>query len=314
MSKTTFLKIPMRVYHANIASNFHVAGLPAMTAVDGFTHNLERKLNQYLPDLEAQVDAWMYVVDGIEYQEGIQRYTCATNTKSEKGKLNAPMEDNKLATIDQTILIQVTSNARVVELRTLLEEGRMNAVFNRLMFAGGSTGVRISANSLVNKNRKVEFYETVEQAFERHSRGSMVIEDKTHILNELGSGEERLSRLIGLISRKKNKEVNSDKKETEKQELSDSVEVEEYLGNLVPVAIGYQRLGEASLKEGARNPECKHFYAEPVIGMARTRTVASMLANLNSKEDTCYPFWQNAKLNPENELADELYCVHRLTE
>lgn len=275
-----FIKIPMTIYSANINGNSHVSGIPSMTSVDGFVHNLERKIKEI--DGDFYVNSWAYVIEDVEYREGTKRYSGARNNNAEKGTINTPMEDEKLAHINQIVIVKVTSSLSLPEFKEFRENGVLDSVLMNMNFGGGTTRFRMPKGHV-----GVFFYEDLEKCLKSVMPSSLLIEDRTHIINERKhENESSLDAMIRILN------VKTD---------------EEYLGYLIPVAIGYYQISDLKIRKNTRKSNMKHMYAEPVIGMARARTVASALLNLESEDFN--PMWVNAKLSNEQLISEKYYIL-----
>ena len=272
-----FLKIPMIVYNANVNGNAHVSGIPSMTSIDGVVHNIERKLRQF--DEDFYVEKWSYIVEKMEYRSGTKRFIpCRTK---EKGSVNAAMDDEKLAHIEQTIIIEVNSSQSISEWKNKRDEGILNHIFAGIVFNGGTTRIRTS-----NGNVRLSFRSSLLETLKSLPPSALLIEDKTHLITILKKeGENNLSAIIRILN----------------------TELDDYQGYLIPVAIGYYAISSLEERKDQRMKGRKHIYAEPVIGMARARTVASSILNIDS--DDFKPSWYNAKFDENQNISEKYYII-----
>lgn len=287
MSNTLYLKIDMNVYDAKVESNAHVSGLPSMNSVDGFAHLLERNISQDFDD-EFIVNSFSYIISEINYTKGRKKHVVYEKSRSSKAGKNAPIFDNKNANISQSIILEINANKSKSEMSIYFNNLKnRNKIFNRMFFSGGN--IRILG---------INIYDTIESTFKSiKDKSSLLIEDKTFLLDDQSVRlcEETKSEIfLRLISRKmsySNGLFNGDTS---------------YYGNIVPVAIGYLKITESVFRKNTRDNKLKHFYAEPVIGIARTTSIFSVLKNFNVPEQY---FWKNSKLNTDNTHHKDLYIV-----
>jgi CRISPR type I-F-associated protein Csy2 len=287
-----YLKLSMTVYDANVVSNFHITGLPSLTSVDGFSHAIERNLNASY-DEELFADGFSYIIEDINYQKGKKKYSIATfEQKKDIGK-NSPIFDHRIAKIKQTIIIKIHSKKTLSSFNSMILSDLKNKIFNKLFFSGG--------NIFFNH---IECFSKIDEAIKSiKNRSSLLIEDSTFLLDndELKlENEKKFDMFLRLIS-KKTKISNN---------IFPNNNKEVYLGNIIPIAIGYYKLTNSEKKLNSRDNKCDHFYAESVMGLARTRSLYSVLKNINDDNYNDI-MWINSKLNEKNNFNNNLYIVSK---
>jgi hypothetical protein len=277
-----FMKVPMVVYNANVNGNAHTAGIPSMTSIDGFAHNIERKLKAV--DKELFVESWNYIIEKLEYRMGTKKYSLSGFKKIKSGAINSPMEDEKLAHIEQVVILKIHTNLSEAEIKQKTDNGELNSIFNNIAFSGGTTRIRRRKS-----NFNISFFSDLKSALRTVNPNAILIEDKTELIKELKmEGENNLATLIRI--------TNS--------------ENDEYHGYLIPVAIGYHAISEKIVRLNQRAKDNKHIYAEPVTGVARARTVASSLIHLHDEDFK--PSWSNVMLDEDNKNSNNYYIVKGL--
>ncbi|WP_229624006.1 type I-F CRISPR-associated protein Csy2 [Vibrio parahaemolyticus] len=81
----------------------------------------------------------------------------------------------------------------------------------------------------------------------------------------------------------------------------------EYHGYLFALNIGYCGIGELKKRRGTRINEM-HTYAEPVLGVARARTIGSVIFALKEGESV-NSFWVNNSLFSNEDISNNMYVV-----
>ncbi len=81
----------------------------------------------------------------------------------------------------------------------------------------------------------------------------------------------------------------------------------EYHGYLFALNIGYCGIGELKKRRGTRINEM-HTYAEPVLGVARARTIGSVIFALKEGESV-NSFWVNNSLFSNEDISNNMYIV-----
>lgn len=274
-----FIHIPMRVYDANVLSNAHVSGLPAMTALGGFTHMLERAIKNAVtdPDELESVSAMQVIhkVDYVNYTNRDVRYEKIETTKARNG-MSATITDRRMAHIFQSVILKIEGSEDVFdEIHDWVSEGSLQALVLRSRFAGGS--LTLQKDSVTAHHTELDALAEIPFGYD-----SFAIEDVSYRINENSvDGEDKLDTLLRLISRVRFG-----------VELEDEDENKEYMGYLVPIAKGFVPVEDQAVDRGARNGHL-HLYAEPVIGIARLRSLRSLIFHVNNEtEDKVACFWR----------------------
>lgn len=289
MSNTYYMIIPMRVYDVNVDSSFHTYGLPSFSGVDGFCHALTRNIHQYL-DNTYMHESFSYIINNIEYSLSKKRYAASELTK--KNTIVTSMSDDKLAMLDQTIIIKFTSDKPI---STFYEDDAMTPAFETLRFMSGHTDIQPPCEG--NKRYAVQIIDASSDGFVNAlnlcKRNSFIIEDANDLLeSEMAEGESRWDKYLSLISRPT--QDGTEKNQQIKPE-----------GFYIPIHVGYSLLEDPKKRTLTRCPKTEHSYAEPVLGVARCRTVASAKIN----PDKGKFMWANSALN-ENSYKENLFIVY----
>ena len=282
-----YLTLPIRVYDVNVDASFHTHGLPSLSGVDGFCHALMRNINKHC-DESYQHAGFSYVLNSIEYKLSKKRHVACEF--SDRGKTIASMTDDKLATIDQTLIVMFYSDKDKTH---FYSEDRLNRSLAPLSFLGG----HFTANT-PNSNEGSEpvrlFDGTNEgfiQALRTCRRNSFIVEDVEHLLEcESVSGNDRWEKFTTLMTRDKTPHEPTRNKPQ---------------GHYVAAHAGYALLESPKIRKNTRDPDTFHSYAETVISPVRCRTVSSALIDIKGGKY----LWSNSALNA-NDYKDNLYIVY----
>ena len=291
----------MRAYDVRIDSSAYTAGLPSLSGIYGFTHAIERNIKELIDD-EFFVTGFSYLVHNINYSEGTKRFSQSKRKIKNSNDLAAPMEDLKLAIIDQTIIIEVESKLTASD---FYNSDKLNDVFSKLRFMGGHFNIQMPHSNQI-KGGCLEVLDATDGGFsdalKACNQNGYIVEDATYLVE---NASNQLQYTLDLI-----KQPKLDKS------TGKPFSIVRPQGYFVPIHIGYVGLDKPSLKHHTRDNNDKHIYAEPVIGVARCRTIRSAIINLTKSNDLqedptdCRFIWQNSALNPEDFETKNLYIVY----
>ncbi|MCP1674102.1 CRISPR type I-F-associated protein Csy2 [Natronocella acetinitrilica] len=270
------LVLPMQVYGANVIGNGFVAGLPGMSAVYGFAHALEREIRDLLDEqgrntARAEVMSVTLAIEELERDAGHARHVVYTAQAAGAATKGAPIVDERTARIRQTLILEIECNDEGRDaLDRLLIGGELAALLGNLRYAGGTLTVR---------PRRIRIEASLAEALARVPASAFLLEDRSELLAKQQPGDrDRLDTLLRLISRPRRKPA-----ATEGEHEQASAADQDYLGLLLPLAVGFVLLEHPRHRRGVRGGY-PHAYAEPVIGLARARTAASVRAALSDPE------------------------------
>ncbi|MFS1426765.1 type I-F CRISPR-associated protein Csy2 [Vibrio splendidus] len=210
MSLVKLIKVPMRVLDADVVTGYMAGGIPAVTAVDGMCHLIQRRFNERVDPL-LEVSGWSYIIENISYHEGKYGYVGYEKDRKGKDKVISPsMRDDKKAKIDCSIILRVESELTVSQLSEKLASGELNYIFNRLRLAGGD--VRVKGLRKDKWQNKLSFYddsiESIVSCLRASGMNSMLIEDQTYLIDQFESNRiHRLDRLVDLVSKQSEKTI-----------------------------------------------------------------------------------------------------------
>lgn len=289
MSNAYYMIIPMRVYDVNIDSSFHTYGLPSLSGVDGFCHALTRNMHQYF-DESYMHEAFSYIINNIEYAASKKRYSASEF--GDKGKVTPSMSDDKLALLNQTIIIKFNSDKPI---SAFYENDALTRTFETLRFMSGHTDIQTPCQG--NKRYAVQIIDAKSDGFlsalKLCKRSSFIIEDANEFLeSDLLEGQSRWDKYLSLISRPAHDDIGGLKHSRPE-------------GLYIPVHVGYSLLEVPKKRALTRCPNTEHSFAETVLGVARCRTIAS--AKINYEKGKF--MWTNSALH-ENKYKENLFIVY----
>jgi len=243
----------LRVTDANALANPYLVGIPSLSALGGWSHNFERRLNRLLKDNVAVIgSAWF-----------ISHYKLLTNKelpepsrlvyKKKISDIKRPgIIDNHLCdmTIDLVIKIAITphSDTPLAQQLPLIQAAMPSR------FAGGT----LQAPLIAQEVNWAQIYNTPTELFKP----------------------------LAILPRNGCWIYPTSEKATSLEQLTDVMALNP---RLRPAALGYIALENPTERAGAR--ESKHCYAEPVIGLVNCVTpIETRLAGVDKFMDNA--FWQ----------------------
>lgn len=135
------------------------------------------------------------------------------------------------------------------------------------------------------------------------SESEKITKKAKDVLSELINKLERAKRTFSILGFCVNDETFT---QLYRNEYLEPVE-REYHGYLFALNIGYCGIGELQKRRGTRINEL-HTYAEPVLGVARARTIGSVIFAIKEGESV-NSFWVNNSLLSNEEISNNMYVV-----
>jgi len=263
-----FINIDFYVDGLHASANPHVVGLPALTGIDGFVHTLERQFGFCTSSWS--IAYRRFDMDGAHLR--IANYEVGSNN-SKSPSTPSTILDKRTASLEGVLIIEVND-----------DDGNIGKLVDSLI--DGIEGFRFCGGTFMLGNESITAWETVTDSLKAVGKCSrkphFFMEDMTHILNQAPEGLSKLDWLMDLIARPKNYDP-------ENPQLAYECES---LGYLTPVVKGYQLLETPRERQNTRF-DLPHAYAESVIGLARMRSLPSVLAFVNQYQETPVIFWVN---------------------
>ncbi len=211
---SVIIKIPFLANDVDIVSGYFIGGLPSLTAIEGFSHATERKFQKFI-DSDCQVNAWSFVLDNIEYNKGRTIFAAHEKSRKRKDMINTPASMDMKARVVGHIILDLDTEHTESDFITMRRDGLLNPIFSSARLAGGDMWISLDAdNSRVvnffNYDSDDEFTEAMTDCLSTINPHSMIIEDKTFLINQNTSAEKsNLDVYFDLISRKPKKQRES---------------------------------------------------------------------------------------------------------
>lgn len=265
-----FINIDLTAYGVHVSSNIHVIGLPSMTGLDGFVHNLERHFGFV-------TRSWSFAYRQCDMTDGHLRIAnCEVGSNNSRSPSTpSTILDKRTATVAGFLIIEIEDEPQSTlnEMLIQMEDG-----IESLRFCGGTL--------MVMPNSGIKVWGDIHQALgsirRLNRRPHFFMEDQEALLNDVPDGLGKLDWLMDLIARPK-----------QYDKAVDQVAYEgDYKGFLTPVIKGYALLENPRERAPVRC-DYAHAYAEPVLSVVRMRTLLSVIAELNAEQQTPPVFWLN---------------------
>lgn len=249
------------VNEASVHAGFYSSGLPAMTAVHGLVHALERKTRPLLPQGDGLFEepgvlkVLRFCVGYSDFAEsagGPRRVNYQHGTTPGKA---APNAYDPLADFTAHLLLEVETSLSAEALKALLESHEMRGLVTGLRFAGGT----ISSGPL-----SALVTDSAVTALKAMPSATFVLEDAHPLMTaKMSEGKDAVQALAELLSRAR---------------VTDPELEVPYEPRYVPVAVGFLPLTALAPTQGLR-ADYPHCFVEPVVGAARIRLAASAAKN-----------------------------------
>ena len=338
-----YIRIPVIAHNVNVMSSAHVTGFPAMTALDGMLHALERQLqaNGY----QWYFLNWAVVVDQCMPTAGHRRFVSAD--RENRKRVEASTVDEHLADIKLTLVVEAITDgsSTVAHVNSQLQSPEFQVIFDRLRLSGGRTQIHAKPSNTISERFCVRAFSSAQDAFKTLNRQAFLVEDHTSRLPQyqalIGKAFEdhcaqisddsegamavdisevyqpptdSLQTLMQLISIPKGRL--SDQEQSQVQAIKSFRPG----GFYVPLAVGFRQLGETRPDPQSRDPSVEFAYAEPVLGVGRLRKLGSVLFAIandaeHNDETLMRVFWHNPRLDTESPTTnnDPFFVVKSLS-
>lgn len=262
---TTYLVFPrIEAQNFNANAGAYVAGVPQPTAICGLVHAFCLAWQRNRPgELGHPFASALYAVSQFSGLQGQSRNPKSMHSQKSTigGSPSAPMTDRPRASMEFSLVLELNlAQEAASDDATMLHA--LTQTLESLRLCGGSLWVRAGAR----------LYDTKAKALSAVPSDAFVLSDETHVLRGWLSQQPDLSvaqALADLCARPK--------------------AADEYKPRYVPLVAGLHKLTEFAPLSGARNGYA-HAYAEPVIGLGRFRSIASVRrAYRLAQEAQCEP-------------------------
>ena len=277
MSKIKIIHLPhIRVHNANALSSPFTVGFPAMTAWLGFTHALQRKLNQQgLSDLELPSVAVVSHQCDLQTYQGPGDYVHSiigtANPLDKDGSRSAFIEEARCH-LDISLVIEYQAgqeSEKTMEQAEFIDQLTTN--LTRMKIAGGDI-----VGFAKPKIRVVDNYDDAKrnEFLRQLMPGYALIERRELMIEAMEQGQDAMDALLGYLT------VNHS---CERAESGDVVwhSQRKVPGWIVPIATGFQGISELGNAKNQRDPDTPHRFAESVVTLGEFK----MVHNIKSLDD-----------------------------
>lgn len=278
----------LKILNANALANAYIAGLPALTGFVGYSHVIERFLRQQLSPL-IKLKGIAPIIHEMQLGDSHPKYVSYKQDMDSHKQASTIDERTVYLGCDLLFRLQIDSTPVREQLAEWIHCETFAAFLSSLALCGGKVVWLSNHMELIPQDR---LYNQLQQMPSQ----SFFIEDSTELLNRDHFLEysDNLDILLDLIKRRRSIKDNA----TQSNDQPKTFKKSPYF--YIPVAIGYHGLEDTPKQRiGARSR--KHIYAEPVIGLARARTVASVR---KQREQLPPIFWHYT-----TDLNQRLYLV-----
>jgi CRISPR-associated protein Csy2 len=259
MSTKDLLIIPhLKVHNANALSSPFTIGFPAMTAWLGFTHALQRKLNQIgFGELEFKSVAVVSHHFDLQTYKGAGDFVSSIvgtgNPLDKDGSRSAFIEEARCH-LEVTVVIEWEGNDEEVDDNPEFIE-KITHLLNSMKFAGGDI--------LSFSQPELEFIDDNEQKSmqvltRKLMPGYLLIERRELMVESMEEGKDALDALLDFLT------VNHQCEQYDEDAVN-WTSLRKASGWIMPIAIGFQGISELGQAKNQRDPDTLHCFAESVV-------------------------------------------------
>lgn len=276
MSKVVLLLPKMIVQNANALSSPYTIGFPAMTAWLGFTHALQRKLNEkgfnkFIVSKTAVIshDANLQVHKGDG--DFVNSIVGTANPLDKDGSRSAFIEEARIHLKISLVLECEGINK--------LEEEIFFQVLNKLLHT-----MRIAGGDILYFNKPEIYRDTSDiSSIKRHLMPGFALIERIELMKEaMDGGKNALESLLYYtgVHNEYDEEKWISKKATS--------------GWIVPIAVGFQGISELGIAKNQRDPDTLHRFAESIVTLGEFK----MVYKIESIDEILWEY----KFDQENDL------------
>ncbi len=256
----------IKVHNANALSSPFTIGFPAMTAWLGFTHALERKLNQIgFSDLLLESVAVVSHHCDLQTHKGEGDYVHSVigtgnplEPKPEKGKpegnaVRPSFIEEARCHLDFSLVIEWTGNEDQVEHSDFAQQLR-NVIATMKVAGGDVLSMRTPLVQPLDQDDQQETKSLMNQLMP----GYVLIERRDLMIEAMEQGEDAIDALLGYLT--VNHHCEQDEDETVTWHSGRKAK-----GWIVPIATGFQGISPLGEAKNQRDPSVPHRFAESVV-------------------------------------------------
>lgn len=247
----------IKIHNANALSSPFTIGFPAMTAWLGFTHALERKLNQAgLNDLMLHSAAVVSHQCDVQTHKGdgdfVHSIIGTGNPLDKDGSRSAFIEEARCH-LDVSLVIEYTGNEDQTEQQGFIE--RLQQTIANMKVAGGDVlSLKLPMIKAIDEKSEQETATLLRQLMP----GYVLIERRDLMVEAMQQGADALDALLSYLT------VNHSC-----EQLEDETAVwrskRKAAGWIVPIATGFQGISPLGQAKNQRDASAPHRFAESVV-------------------------------------------------
>ncbi|WP_028115396.1 type I-F CRISPR-associated protein Csy2 [Ferrimonas senticii] len=281
----------IKIHNANALSSPFTIGFPAMTAWLGFTHALERKLNQAgLSDLMLHSTAVVSHHCDLQTYRGdgdfVHSIVGTGNPLDKDGSRSAFIEEARCH-LEVSLVIEWNGNEEKLEQADFIDT--LKAVIATMKIAGGDV---LSLRTPFIKNLNEQSEQETKALVKQLMPGYVLIERRDLMIDAMQQGEDALDALIGYLTINHHCEQQNDAV-TWRSERKEA-------GWIVPIATGFQGISPLGEAKNQRDPNVPHRFAESVVTLGEF-VMAHKIQHINEM------LWQHAP-----DLDNDLYLCQQV--
>ena len=286
----------IKIHNANALSSPFTIGFPAMTAWLGFTHALERKLNQAgLNDLMLHSAAVVSHQCDVQTHKGDGNFVHSIigtgNPLDKDGSRSAFIEEARCH-LDVSLVIEYTGNEDQTEQQGFIE--RLQQTIANMKVAGGDVlSLKLPMIKAIDEKSEQETATLLRQLMP----GYVLIERRDLMVEAMQQGADALDALLSYLT------VNHSC-----EQLEDETAVwrsqRKAAGWIVPIATGFQGISPLGQAKNQRDASAPHRFAESVVTLGEF-----VMAHKNKRLDDM--LWQySPDLENDLYLCQQVNAIH----
>lgn len=282
----------IKIHNANALSSPFTIGFPAMTAWLGFTHALERKLNQAgFNDLMLHSAAVVSHQCDVQTHKGDGDFVYSIigtgNPLDKDGSRSAFIEEARCH-LDVSLVIEYTGNEDQTEQQGFIE--RLQQIIANMKVAGGDVlSLKLPMIKEVDEKREQETATLLRQLMP----GYVLIERRDLMVEAMQQGADALDALLSYIT------INHSCEQLDNETVVWRSQ-RKAAGWIVPIATGFQGISPLGQAKNQRDASVPHRFAESVVTLGEF-VMAHKIKHLDDM------LWQYAP-----DLENDLYLCQQV--
>lgn len=285
MSGKQLIRLPkIRIHNANALSSPYTIGFPAMTAWLGFTHALQRKLNQQGYDELEFISTGVVSHDfNLQTFKGVGDYVHSivgtANPLDKDGKRSSFIEEGRVH-LTVSLLIEYQGNEEEVDDHEFI--GVLETLLHRMKIAGGDI-LEFGQPDAIFIDQEDD--KAVRQCLRKLMPGYALIERRELMKESMENGADAIDAMLEYLTVDHSSELSEDGEVAWHSRRKTS-------GWIVPIATGFQGISELGVAKNQRDPDVPHRFAESVVTLGefvmpyRIKELDDMLWHYHTDQDS----------------------------